>query len=57
MIELSFIVITTYGPHLGDENDIRHKLHQHYLAALENVEYANFQVFYLAIYQHLKMEP
>jgi hypothetical protein len=45
MIELSFIVITTYGPHLGDENDIRHKLHQHYLAALENVEYANFQVF------------
>lgn len=45
MKELSFIIITTYGPHLGDENDIRHKLHQHYIDALKNINYSNFKVY------------
>jgi hypothetical protein len=43
--EASFIIITTYGPHLGNENHIRHKLHRHYLKALLNADYSNFEVY------------
>lgn len=45
MKELSFTIITTYGPHLGDEKDTRHKLHQHYIHALKNINYSNFEVY------------
>lgn len=45
MNDLSFIIVTTYGPHLGDEKDIRHKLHQHFMEAINDVAYSNFQVY------------